>query len=75
MPGVLAARSTSPVEGFIINPAVEEYIPPVVPVSVTVAVPAEQYGEAYAIVATGKAVTVMLAVAITGGHPFAPAIV
>ena len=40
MPAVLVPRLTAPVEALIDNPAVELYVPPGVPVWVTVAVPA-----------------------------------
>ena len=38
-PGVLAARLTAPVAASMESPALLEYVPPVVPVKVTVAVP------------------------------------
>ena len=45
VPGVLATRSISPVAALMTSPAGEVYVPPVVPVCVTVAVPVAQYGE------------------------------
>ena len=40
IPGVLVASVTAPVDALMLRPAVEVYVPPVVPVCVTVAVPA-----------------------------------
>ena len=40
VPAVLNARSTAPEEGLIERPTVLLYVPPAVPVRVTVAVPA-----------------------------------
>ena len=55
----------SPVAALITTPAGEVYVPPAVPVCVTVAVPVAQYGEpAYAIVAVGRAVMVMVVVVV-----------
>ena len=56
---------------------VEEYVPPGVPVRVTLAMPAlEQYGDAaYTIVAVGAVVMVIVVVAMTAGHPAAAAMV
>jgi hypothetical protein len=65
---VLAAKSIAPESSSIINPTVEEYVPPVVPPSakVTVAVPVAQYGElSYEIVAVGNAFTVTITGSIT----------
>ena len=45
VPGVLATRSISPVTASIATPAGAVYVPPAVPVCVTVAVPVAQYGE------------------------------
>ena len=46
VPGVLLPRFIKPVEALIDKPAVDEKVPPPLPVSVTAAVPAdEQYGE------------------------------
>ena len=77
VPAVDVPKLISPVVALIDKPAVEEYVPPVDPVSVTDAVPPfEQYGEpAYEIVAAGNAVIVTLVVAVTTGQPFAAAIV
>ena len=44
MPAVLAPKSIAPVLVFILNPAVDEYVPPASPVCVTLAVPVAQYG-------------------------------
>src|SRR5580698_6258289 len=65
VPAVLATRSISPVAALITTPAGAVYVPPPVPVSVTVAVPVAQYGDpVYAMVATGSAVIVMDAVVV-----------
>ena len=74
---MLVARSTSPLAAFSDNPRVEEYVPPGVPVRVTLAMPAlEQYGDAaYTIVAVGAVVMVIVVVAMTAGHPAAAAMV
>ena len=46
MPSVEVAKVTAPVDALIDSPAVEEYVPPVVPLNVTEAVPpSEQYGD------------------------------
>ena len=45
VPGVLVAKSISPVAALITTPAGAVYVPPAVPVCVTVAVPVAQYGE------------------------------
>jgi len=60
---------------LIDKPAGALYVPPPVPTSLTVAVPAlEQYGvPLYEIVAAGKSVIVMLVVAVTCGQPPAAA--
>ena len=59
------ARLISPVAALITTPAGAVYVPPAVPVCVTVAVPVAQYGEpAYAIVAVGRALMVMLVVVV-----------
>src|SRR5258707_5188708 len=65
VPGVLATRSISPVAALITTPDGAVYVPPAVPVCVTVAVPVAQYGDPeYAIVAVGNAVIVMDAVVV-----------
>ena len=45
MPAVLAPRFTAPVLLLMLRPAVLLYVPPVVPVRVTLAVPLLQKGE------------------------------
>ena len=67
----------SPVAPLIETAPGAEYVPPAVPVRVTVAVPAfEQYGvPVYAIVAAGNAVTVMDVDVENAGHPPAAAMV
>ena len=74
---MLVAIFISPVAAFIDKPAVEEYVPPVVPVLVTEAVVTLlQYGEAaYAIVALGAVVMVIGAVVVKTGQPPAAATV
>jgi hypothetical protein len=42
VPGVLAEGVISPFEASIVKPAVDEYIPPVVPVCVTGLTPADE---------------------------------
>src|SRR5450755_3472533 len=65
VPGVLVARFIAPVAAVMETPAGAVYVPPACPVCVTVAVPVAQYGEpAYAIVAVGNALIVMLAVVV-----------
>jgi hypothetical protein len=55
----------APVAALITTPAGAVYTPPAAPVCVTVAVPVAQYGDpAYEIVAVGRAVIVMLVVAV-----------
>ncbi len=59
------ARLIAPVPAFIETPAGAVYVPPAVPVWVTVAAPVAQYGEpAYEIVATGRAVIVIEVVVV-----------
>src|SRR5437763_14131183 len=65
VPGVLAARSISPVAALITTPAGAVYVPPAVPVCVTVAVPrSEERRVGKAIVAPGRAVIEMDAVVV-----------
>src|SRR3984957_3066194 len=65
VPGILVAKLIAPVAAVIETPAGAEYVPPAVPVWVTVAVPVAQYGEPeYAIVAVGSAVIVILVVVV-----------
>ena len=55
----------APVAAVMDTPAGAVYVPPAVPVCVGVAVPVAQYGlPAYAIVAVGSAVIVILVVAV-----------
>ena len=74
---MLVAIVISPVVAFNDKPAVEEYVPPVVPVLVTEAVATLlQYGEAaYEIVAAGAAVMVIGAVVVKRVQPPAAATV
>ena len=41
---MLDARLMAPVDAVMLNPAVDEYVPPSCPVRVAVAVPVVQYG-------------------------------
>src|SRR5205823_14623134 len=81
VPAVLVLGVIAPVLGSIVNPAVEENVPPVyapVPVSVTdCPVPTDlQNGvPAYEMVAVGTAVIVIELVAVTWAHPPDAAIV
>src|SRR3569832_250394 len=78
VPAVLVDGVTTPVEPSIVNPAVEEKVPPVVPVKVTLC-PVEtdlQNGELpYEIVAAGAEVIVTDVVAENAAHPPAAAMV
>jgi hypothetical protein len=68
---VLLVGVIAPVEALIVKPAVDEYVPPAVPVRVT-APDADvlQNGEpAYVIVADGAAVIVTLAVVVNAAQP------
>ena len=71
VPGVLVPRVTAPVPVFSESPAVEEYVPPAVPVLVTAAVPPElQDGEPVElIVADGAAVMTICAVVVNNAQP------
>ena len=70
VPGVDPARSITPVVEFIFNPAVEENVPPVVPVIAIVVVPVAQNVPPL-IVADGCAftITVLVVVPLHGAVP------
>ena len=63
VPGVEAARSIAPVDGFIINPDAALNVPPVAPVVVSVVVPVAQNVPPLT-VAVGDELTVTLLVAV-----------
>jgi hypothetical protein len=77
VPSVLVEGVIAPVEALIINPAAEEYVPPVVPVNVTgwTADVIQKVGPLYAIVAVGAVVMVTNVVAEKAEHPPAAAMV
>ena len=65
MPAVLAARLISPVLLFRDRPVVELYVPPVVPVWETDAVPVAQKGlPVYEMPAVGRALMVIVVVVV-----------
>jgi hypothetical protein len=68
---VLLVGVIAPVEALIVNPAVDEYVPPAVPVRVTapVVVVVQNGAPAYVIIADGAALIVTLAVVVNTAHP------
>lgn len=66
VPGVLADGVMSPVVALIVKPAVDEYVPPAVPVKLTACgvLTEEQNGPAYVMVADDAAFIVTVAVAL-----------